>query len=69
MCHQAENESGTRQGASRFDGKHWTTYVAADGMSDNVVRSIAVAANGTLWFGTRSGVARYSASDVAAWSD
>lgn len=48
-------------GVSRFEvdpgpaGGRWTHYGAADGLAGNTVRSIAVAADGTLWFGCEYG--------------
>jgi len=55
-----------RGGASRFDGKAWTTYSEADGLVDNSVTAIAVASDGTVWFGTYdSGASRF---DGQAWT-
>ncbi len=46
-------------GASRFDGKTWTTYTTANGLISNTIRAIAVTKDGALWFATNSGVSRY----------
>ena len=43
----------------------WTTYTAADGLAGNFVRSIAVASDGALWFGTEGGVSRF---DGQTWT-
>lgn len=50
---------GTSAGASRFDGRAWTTYTTADGFGSNTVHAIAVAPAGALWFGTAGGASRY----------
>ena len=44
---------------SRFDGEAWTTFTTDDGLADDVVRSIVVDNDGTLWFGTHEGVSSY----------
>jgi len=39
---------------------HWTTYTAADGLADNLVRDIIEDSKGNLWFATAAGgVSRY----------
>jgi sugar lactone lactonase YvrE len=57
---------GALDGASRFDGSTWTTFTTADGgpsksngLADNIAQAIVVASDGSLWFGTYSGVSRY----------
>jgi ligand-binding sensor domain-containing protein len=37
----------------------WKSYTTADGLADNDVMSIAVALDGTLWFGTWDGMSHY----------
>jgi ligand-binding sensor domain-containing protein len=64
---------GTDEGVSRFtgpaatgsagDGEAWVTFTVDDGLADNIVYSIAAAADGTLWFGTEGGVSRYRPRD------
>jgi len=71
---------GTVRGVSRFagaaPGAHtdlvveagqrtlWATWTSADGLADDRVSSIAVGADGALWFGAwHGGVARYLAGD------
>jgi len=46
---------GTRDhGASRFDGKKWTTYTTQEGLAGVNVKSIAIAPDGSLWFACNS---------------
>jgi ligand-binding sensor domain-containing protein len=52
-------------GVARFtgttsDGKTWTTYTTQDGLPSNWVGPIAVAPDGTVWFGTASGATRFT---------
>jgi ligand-binding sensor domain-containing protein len=51
-------------GVSKFDGKSWRNFTAKDGLSGNMVYSIARDSNGVLWFGTDKGVTRY---DGKSW--
>jgi hypothetical protein len=46
-------------GVSRFDGKSWTSLTKKDGLSGNMVYSMARDSKGVFWFGTDDGVARY----------
>jgi len=46
-------------GVGRFDGKQWTNFTTRDGLSGNIVYSIAQDADGVIWFGTNNGVTRY----------
>jgi len=46
-------------GVSRFDGKSWRNFTVKDGLSGNMVYSIAQDADGVYWFGTNNGVTRY----------
>ncbi len=57
---------GTASGVSRYDGDPasgafgtWTSYTTADGLVDDDVISIAVDADGGVWFGTLLGGASY----------
>ncbi|HEX8962886.1 MAG TPA: two-component regulator propeller domain-containing protein, partial [Rhodocyclaceae bacterium] len=52
-------------GVGRFDGKQWTNFTTKDGLSGNIVYSIAQDAKGALWFGTNNGVTRY---DGKTWT-
>ena len=44
----------TAAGAARYDGttNAWTVLKVADGLASNDVNSVAIGADGTLWFGT-----------------
>lgn len=53
-------------GLSRFDGKQWKTYTAADGLAGNFVFSLAVDKDGVLWAGTNKGVSRF---DGKTWKN
>jgi ligand-binding sensor domain-containing protein len=46
---------GTSGGVSRFDGRGWTAYTTADGLTHDWVASITRAPDGALWFGTVGG--------------
>jgi ligand-binding sensor domain-containing protein len=46
-------------GVSKFDGKSWTNITKKDGLSGNMVYSMARDAKGVFWFGTDNGVSRY----------
>lgn len=46
-------------GVSRWSGKKWENYTTKDGMSGNIVYSIAQDKNGVMWFGTDSGLTRF----------
>lgn len=46
-------------GVSRLSGNKWTSFTTHEGMSGNIVYSIARDANGVFWFGTDNGVTRY----------
>lgn len=51
-------------GVSHFDGKAWSSYTSADGLSGNIVYSIAQDQSGIVWFGTNNGLSRY---DGQSW--
>lgn len=46
-------------GVAHYDGKKWRNYTMQDGLSGNIVFSIAEAKDGTLWFGTNRGLSRF----------
>lgn len=46
-------------GVSRWDGKKWSSFSSKDGLSGNIVYSIAQDEKGAFWFGTDKGVSRY----------
>lgn len=47
-------------GASKFDGRRFTTYTIANGLGSNFVTSIFETRDGTIWFGTSSGLSSLS---------
>ncbi len=46
-------------GLARFDGKRWKNFTTRDGLSGNIVNSLAIDRHGVLWIGTDRGVSRY----------
>ena len=54
----------TEQGVSRYDGKVFTTYGTADGLSDGNVMCLLHDAKGRLWAGSTNGL---SCWDGTAW--
>jgi ligand-binding sensor domain-containing protein len=51
-------------GVSRLDSHQnvWTIYTTEDGLAHNKVRSITMAPDGSLWFGTEGGASRFDGS-------
>ncbi|OGG49304.1 MAG: hypothetical protein A3F84_18565 [Candidatus Handelsmanbacteria bacterium RIFCSPLOWO2_12_FULL_64_10] len=49
-------------GASRYDGRTFTTFTAKDGLADDNVSVILQDREGVLWFGTQKGLIRYDPS-------
>jgi signal transduction histidine kinase/ligand-binding sensor domain-containing protein len=49
----------TPEGISRFDGHAFRNYGVPDGLPTPVVNSAVETSDGTLWFGTNAGLARY----------
>lgn len=60
--------AATWKGASRYNGKTFTTYTTADGLADKWVYSMAVDGNGRFWFGTEGGVTRYDGTRWTSWT-
>ncbi len=50
------------QGATRWDGKVWSTLSTLDGLSGNEIRWIGEGPNGIYWFATDNGLTRYQPS-------
>ena len=48
----------TLGGATRFDGKEFTSYTRQNGMPTNIVNSVFTDKSGTVWFGTQKGLGR-----------
>ena len=47
---------GTDKGVSCFDGETWRTWTTDDFLAGNVVTSLAVDLDGSIWVGTTTGV-------------
>ena len=47
-------------GVSRYDGKSFTNFSSANGLIDNVIRSIVEDRHCNIWFGTSNGVSCYN---------
>ena len=65
-----EEEDIGKGGVSRFDGTTWTTYTTTHGLASNWVNAVAAAPDGTLWFGTDSGLSRFdpTSPEAGAWT-
>ena len=50
-------------------GPRFVNYSAADGMPSNTVYAIAQDSGGTLWIGTRNGLASYDGTSFRSWKD
>jgi ligand-binding sensor domain-containing protein len=50
---------GTPDGLSLLHGGRWKTFTSADGLGDDLVRSVLPAHDGGVWVGTRHGVTRW----------
>lgn len=60
--------AATWKGASRFNGRTFTTYSTGDGLVDKWVYSMAVDREGRFWFGTEGGVTRYDGRTWTSWT-
>ncbi len=57
---------GTRgYGVFSFDGSQWTRYTTKVGLLSNVIYSVVVTPDGSIWFATDKGIARY---DHRSWT-
>jgi ligand-binding sensor domain-containing protein len=54
---------GTGSGATRFDGRTWTTLTYEDGLADNYLVDIAVTSNGAMWFATWGGISHFDGKE------
>jgi len=50
----------TDEGVSRYHNSEWRTFVAADGLPDDIVRTLVVAPDGAVWIGAARGLAFFS---------
>jgi len=53
-------------GLSHFDGSTWSTYTSDNGLSSDLVDSMAVAPDGSVWFGISGGFTKY---DGRVWTN
>jgi ligand-binding sensor domain-containing protein len=47
---------GTNHGASRFDGRNWTSLTLRDGLANENVFAVTVDADQHVWLGEKGGV-------------
>jgi ligand-binding sensor domain-containing protein/signal transduction histidine kinase len=59
---------GTPDGLNQLHEGRWTGYTAADGLADDLVRSLMVARDGAVWAGTRRGVTRWKDGRTTTWT-
>ena len=48
---------------ARYDGKSWKNFSVECGLADKLVESIVVDPDGSLWFGSEAGAARFDGKD------
>jgi len=60
--------AATWKGASRYNGKTFTTYTTADGLADKWVYTMTADREGRLWFGTEGGVTMYDGKRWKSWT-
>ena len=56
------------KGASRYDGKTFTTFTNADGLIHDLVHSILQDHDGKLWFGTEEGISQYDGKTFTSFT-
>ncbi len=54
----------TREGVYRYDGKGFSQFTVKDGLTNNTVWSILADRNGSVWFGTDSGLSRWDGKSI-----
>ena len=55
-------------GVSHFKDGQWTNLMMQDGLSGNIVYSLAQDADGVYWFGTNRGLTRYDGKNWHQWN-
>jgi ligand-binding sensor domain-containing protein len=60
--------AATWKGASRFNGKTFTTYSTGDGLIDKWVYSMAMDRDKRFWFGTEGGVTMFDGKRWTSWT-
>jgi ligand-binding sensor domain-containing protein/signal transduction histidine kinase len=53
---------GTPDGLNVLENGRWRAFTSADGLADDLVRSLVVARDGAVWIGSRHGVTRWKDS-------
>jgi ligand-binding sensor domain-containing protein/signal transduction histidine kinase len=59
---------GTPDGLNLLQDGRWKLYTSADGLADDLARSLLVAQNGDLWIGSRRGLTRWRAEHGTTWT-
>jgi ligand-binding sensor domain-containing protein len=60
--------AATWKGASRYNGKTFTTYTTTDGLADKWVYAMTTDREGRFWFGTEGGVTMYDGKTWRSWT-
>lgn len=55
-------------GVNRFDGDHFVVFSEANGLADNMVKTIACDSKGFLWFGTINGISVFNGKYFANYT-
>jgi len=58
----------TLGGASRFDGRRFTSYSSINGLADDHVWNLLHESSGAVWFATEQGVARFDGAKVVNYA-
>lgn len=58
------NSTSPGYGVVRFDGTNWTQYTTTNGLLSNIVTSLAIDKQGSLWVGHSNGLSRF---DGTSW--
>ncbi|KAA5536590.1 hypothetical protein F0919_02665 [Taibaiella lutea] len=56
------------EGLYRYDGKWFTQFTVADGLSCNFISSLLEDKNGNIWIGTRDGLCRYDGNKITPFT-
>lgn len=55
-------------GVAHFDGEKWHNFSVKDGLTGNIVYSVAQDEQGGLWFGTNSGLSHFDGKDWTGYT-
>ena len=64
----AELWVGTPDGLNLLRDGRWKLYTSADGLADDLARSLLIAQNGDLWIGSRRGLTRWRSGHGTTWT-